>query len=647
METGVKPDGATQEAMPEPEKLDVRSLDVSEQKRAELLQLFPEARTEGGMIDFERLKLALGETVDSGRERYGMTWPGKAECFKTIQSPSLATLLPDEKESENFATTENLIIEGDNLEVLKLLQKSYLGKVKVIYIDPPYNTGNDFIYPDNFSESLQTYLQYTGQVDAGGRKFSTNTETDGRFHSKWMNMMYPRLYLARNLLQDDGLIFLSIDDSEATNLRQILDDVFGEENFVEQIIWKNKYNAGALTTGFSNIHEYIMCYSRKPVANLSIPLDEEALGEYKSRDSKFAKRGGYVTQPLATSSKDTRPNLRYPITIGGKEIWPEKQWIWSKDRLDQAIARDEVVVNESNGKVSVRVKQYLRDENGAIRRTKPLSIFIGPYNQVGSKEIFEIFGEDVFDFPKPSPLIRSLLSITVGEEAGKDGIVLDFFAGSGATGQAVVDLNDSDGGNRKFILVQLPEVTGRDDFETVADITKERVRRVIKKLDDADAAKLDLDAGRKQDRGFRVFKLAESNFKTWNADAPKTAESVTQQLELHVDHVRPGRSQEDLLFEILMKSGYPLTARVETLTLEGKNVFSAADGALLVCLEKQLTLEVIRAIAARMPERVVCLDEAFRGNDQLKANAVQIFKSLHRRTGEGETSSDVTVFRTV
>jgi adenine-specific DNA-methyltransferase len=260
----------------EPEKLDLRSHDLAEERRQELLRLFPEIRTEGGKLDFERLKLALGEAVDVGKERYGMTWPGKADCFRTLQAPSLGTLRPAREESVAFDTTENLIIEGDNLEVLKLLQKSYLGKVKMIYIDPPYNTGKDFIYPDNYTESLQTYLEYTRQVDAEGRKFGTNTDTDGRFHSKWLNMMYPRLYLARNLLRDDGLLFMSIDDTEVDSLKKLASEIFGEENFVEQLVWKNKYNSGALTKGFSSVHEYILCFSKLPVEMLQAPLSEEA-----------------------------------------------------------------------------------------------------------------------------------------------------------------------------------------------------------------------------------------------------------------------------------------------------------------------------------------------------------------------------------
>lgn len=247
----------------QPEQFDLDSHHIAEDKQQELLRLFPEARTEGGKIDFERLKLALGETVDVGKERYGMNWPGKAECFKTIQQPSMATLRPAPEESVNFDTTENLIIEGDNLEVLKLLQKSYLGKVKMIYIDPPYNTGNDFIYPDNYTESLQTYLEYTGQVDAEGRKFGNNNDTDGRFHSKWMNMMYPRLYLARNLLRADGVIFISVDDTEVDNLKKICNEVFGEDNFLTQIVWKSRYNAAKENTSLRYMNIYFFMHGIK------------------------------------------------------------------------------------------------------------------------------------------------------------------------------------------------------------------------------------------------------------------------------------------------------------------------------------------------------------------------------------------------
>jgi adenine-specific DNA-methyltransferase len=356
-------------------------------------------------------------------------------------------------------------------------------------------------------------------------------------------------------------------------------------------------------------------------------LSEEAIGEYKGRDAKYATRGGFVTQPLATGSKGTRPNLRFPIIWQGKEIWPEKQWIWSRERVEAAPANDEIVVNESDGKLSVRVKQYLRDENRQIRKTKPLSLLIGPFNQEGSKESKKILGTGVFDFPKPSALLKFLFSITTNECDGKDDIILDFFAGSGTTAHAVLQLNQEDGGNRRYVLVQLPEPTNRADYATIADIAKERIRRVIKNLNDEDVGKLDFGGGKKQDRGFRVFKLNQSNFTTWDAGIQHDPDVLERQLELHIEHIRDGRSPDDILYELLLKSGFPLTTPVETLSLGDKTVYSVADGALVICLEGELTLELIRAIAEKKPERVVCLDQGFARNDQLKANAVQIFRT--------------------
>ncbi|MBS3918729.1 MAG: site-specific DNA-methyltransferase [Deltaproteobacteria bacterium] len=616
----------------ETDKLDLRSHDIAEDKKQELLRLFPEIRTEGGKIDLERLKLALGETVDVGKERYGMNWPGKADCFKAIQSPSLGTLRPCPEESVNFDTSENLIIEGDNLEVLKLLQKSYLGKVKMIYIDPPYNTGNDFIYPDNYTESLQTYLEYTGQVDAQGKKFSTNTEADGRFHSKWLNMMYPRLYLARNLLREDGVIFISIDDFEFDNLKKLCDEIFGEENFVENIIWKKRYGGGAKEKHLVSVHEYIVVYSRniEVLGALFIPLSKESIDRYYTeKDENFDKRGPYRTHPLeATKSMGERKNLVFPIPApDGTKVMPKRQWLWSKERVEEALTKSEIAfLKDKDGNWSIHPKQYLRDENGSLRQGKAFSIIDEVFTQHGTNEIIELFGDaHVFPFPKPSRLLIPLLNLALTTD---DFMILDFFCGSGTTAQAVLDLNKQDGGNRKFILVQLPEPTGREDYPTIADICKERVRRVIKKLNAEDEGKLLLDGSQKPDRGFKVFKLAESNFKTWNANVPTgDVATLKKQLELHINHIRDARTPEDILYEILLKSGFPLTTPLEKIIIEGKTVFSAAGRALFICLERELTMELICAMADQKPERVVCLDEGFAGNDQLKANVVQIFKN--------------------
>jgi adenine-specific DNA-methyltransferase len=623
----------------DPDKLDLRSHDIAEDKRQELLRLFPEIRTAGGKLDFERLKLALGGAVDTGKERYGLTWPGKADCFKIIQAPSLGTLRPCPEESVDFNTTENLIIEGDNLEVLKLLQKSYLGKVKMIYIDPPYNTGNDFIYPDNYTESLDTYLKYTVQVDAEGRKFGTNTEADGRFHSKWLNMMYPRLYLARNLLRDDGVIFISIDDGEVENLRKLGNEVFGEENFIATVIWQKVYSPKNTARHFSEDHDYIVVYGRRGDIwrPQLLPRTEEMEGRYDNPDGD--PRGSW--KPGDLSARNYYSEGIYPITCpSGRAIEgppPGSYWRVSKDKFEE-LDRDERIWWGKDGNNVPAIKRFLSEvKQGRVPQT------FWPYSEVGhtqdaKKQLMEHVAfeqtDNVLDTVKPTGLISRMLQIATKLDA--EDIVLDFFAGSGSTGHAVFEQNREDGGNRRFLLVQLPEPLPKPEMrlKTIADICKERVRRAIKKLNNEEAGELELEQDRNQDRGFRVFKLAESNFTPWDAEAPTNAESLAKQLELHIHHIRNGRTEQDILFELLLKSGFPLTTPVETLLLAGKTVHSVAGGALLICLERELTLDLIRAMADKKPERVVCLDEGFAlpdrqagGNDQLKANAVQIFKT--------------------
>jgi len=616
----------------QPEKLDLRSHDIAEGKRQELLRLFPEIRTEGGKLDLERLKLALGESVDVGKERYGMTWPGKADCFKTIQTPSLATLRPCPEESVNFDKTENLIIEGDNLEVLKLLQKSYLGKIKMIYIDPPYNTGNDFIYPDNYSESLQTYLEYTGQVDAEGKKFSTNAETDGRFHSKWLNMMYPRLYLARNLLRADGVIFVSIDDNEVDNLRKLCNEVFGEENFIACLIWQkmDSPSRNDVSRPTSDFHDYILLYARnKETATLRQKRKPGILDAYPItlQDGRLARR-----RQLRKNGKNARrvdrPTMWFPLNApDGTEVWPiapegwEGRWVLSKETwAEREAAGMTEWVKRNYGWVPYYI-EVAPDEPSVPWPTLWTEV---DQNRQAKARFTELMGPGVeFDNPKPPNLILEMLRMAT--EAGD--IVLDFFAGSGVTGEAVLHANKQDGGQRRFLLVQLPELTGHTEYRTVADICKERVRRAIRQLTHEDPGMFDDDNNTELDYGFRVFKLAESNFKPWNAEGPQEAGALEKQLDLHVDHIREGRTADDLLYELLLKSGFPLTAPLEVLQLAGKQVHSVAGGVFFVYLERELTLELIRAMAEKKPERVVCLDEGFAGNDQLKANAVQIFKT--------------------
>ncbi len=624
MESEMSKTAKSQKNSEMPEKLDLRSHDIASEKIQEILREFPEARTEGGKIDFERLKLALGEMLDVGKERYGMNWPGKADCFKTLQMPSLGTLRPCPEESVNFDTTENLIIEGDNLEALKLLQKSYLGKIKMIYIDPPYNTGNDFIYPDNYSESLQTYLEYTGQVDAEGRKFGTNADTDGRFHSKWLNMMYPRLYLARNLLLEDGVLFVTIDDREVRNLRFICDEVFGEENFIANVVWQKKYTRSNDAKHFSDNHDHVLVFAKNKDC-FKLNLQERTVDQtaaYSNPD--HSPKGPWKATPLHAKSGSVDGFL-YTFKNGVR--WSPPPGTYPRYSTETLAALDNA--NEiwfgANGRSTPSRKTFLSEAKSGVT---PITIWT--YDEVGhnheaNNELKALGLDGVFDNPKPSRLVRRMMELSTS--ASDNHIVFDFFAGSGTTADAVLDLNKQDGGNRKFLLVQLPEPVERKDYPTIADITKERVRRVIKKLNDEDAGKLDLEGKAKQDRGFRVYKLAESNFKTWNAEASHDAPKLERQLELHVNHIRDGRSGDDLLYEILIKSGFALTTPVETLILASKNVYSVASGALFICLERQLTLELIRTMAEKKPERVVCLDEGFAGNDQLKANAVQIFKT--------------------
>ena len=611
----------------EPGRVELRSHDVTEEKREALSRLFPEIRTEGGKLDFERLRLSLGESVDVGKERYGLTWPGKADCFKTIQAPSLGTLRPFPDESINFDTTGNLILEGDNLEVLKLLQKSYLGKVKMIYIDPPYNTGNDFIYPDNYAESLQTYLEYTGQVDAAGKRFSTNTETDGRFHSKWLNMMYPRLYLARNLLSEDGVIFMTIDDKEVDNLRKCCYEIFGEENFIAQIEWQKRYTRSNNTDEFTSVIDHVIVFARsdkfKPQL---IEREEEANARYQNPDND--PRGPWKAIPfLNPLSPEERPNLSYEITHpSGRIIRPKRKAWRSEESVWKRLLSEKRVWWGKAGESEIpSIKRFLSEVREGMTPINFWSYEFAGHTDSANQELKELFGDKVFDTPKPTRLVKRMIQLAAA--AHDDCIVLDFFAGSGTTAQAVLELNREENTDVSFIVVQLPEPTGRQDFSTIAEVTKERVRRVIKGLNEADVGQLALGTEGKQDRGFRVFKLAESNFRPWKAEVAHQTEVLEQQLGLHVRHIREGRRAEDLLYEILLKSGFQLATTVETRTLAGKSVYFVASGALVICLERELSMELVRAIAECRPERVVCLDEGFADNDQLKVNAVQIFRA--------------------
>ena len=579
---------------------ETQSADIVADNLSQLKSLFPEAFSEG-KVQFDVLKQLLGDAVDESDEKYGLNWHGKRRARQIALTPSTGTLRPCPEESVDWDTTQKLMIEGDNLEVLKLLQKSYAGKVKLIYIDPPYNTGKDFVYPDNFRDSIGNYLELTGQVE-GGVRMSANTDASGRFHTDWLNMMYPRLRLARSLLSPDGLILISSDEVESDNLKKLCDEIFGSENFVERVVWKNKYGSGALTKGFANIHEYVLVYSREPIEEIAAPLDDEQRDAYKLKDEKFAIRGGYLTQPLATTSKDPRPNLVYPILYNGKEIWPEKQWIWSKERLEEAYKNNEIVISETNGKYSVRIKQYLRDERGVERLGKPLSLMNGPFNQEGTKDIASLFPEKIFAFPKPVALLKYFAALVINGDKSNDGIFLDFFAGSGSTGHAVIEQNATDGGNRRFILIQIPDPISVQNNEqkvaaifcekngkigNIAEITKERLRRVGKKIKEESP----LFSG---DIGFRVFKLDKSNIRTWSPDP----DNLTQTLLDHHEHILHGRSEADIVYELLLKLGLDLSVPMESRTVAGKTVRAIGGGVLMLCLSEKISAKEVETIAA-------------------------------------------------
>ncbi|WP_419739825.1 site-specific DNA-methyltransferase [Ruegeria sp.] len=620
------------------------SADIAQEKRDALKQLFPEVFTED-TIDFEQLRRVMGDWVEPGKERYGLNWPGKAECMKVVQAPSIATLKPVREESVNFDETENLFIEGDNLEVLKLLQKAYFGKIKMIYIDPPYNTGKEFIYPDKYQENLDTYLAYTGQVDDEGKKFATNTDAGGRYHSNWLNMMYPRLYLARNLLRDDGVIFISIDDNEQANLKALCDLIFGAENFIAELIWERAYAPKNDAKYVSNSHDYVLMYSKRydefKIGRL--PRSDVANSRYKNPDDDT--RGVWKSSDL--SVKTYNQEYDYPITTpSGRVVEPPagRCWSLSKKAFLERL-HDNRIWFGSDGNSTPSIKRFLSELkfDGMV----PTSILfykdVG-HNQEGAKEVISLFdGSGYFDGPKPVRLLNRLLTLA---NISSSDIILDFFAGSATTADAVMQMNAEDGGNRQFICVQLPEPCGEESealkagFRTIADIGRGRIRRAAQKIATKRDGQLDLKNTDKLDLGFRAFRLDHSNFNLWDGEVEK-AEDLAAQLELHVDHIDQESSAEDILYELLLKAGFKLTTKVEKKTMAGKDVYAVSDGAMLICLDKAITPELIDALADANPLQFICLDEGFNGNDQLKTNAAQTFKSRAREDEEP------IVFRTV
>ena len=644
--------------------LNGQSEDILKENIAALRELFPEVCCED-KIDFDKLKQVLGEYTDDSAERYNFTWNGKGQALRLSQTPSMGTLrpFPKENESKNWDDTQNLYIEGDNLEVLKLLQKSYHGKVKMIYIDPPYNTGSDFVYPDDFSDSLENYKEITGQVDAEGRKLSTNSEANGRYHTDWLNMMYPRLRLARNLLTDDGVIFISIDDNEVDNLRKICGEVFGESNFIAQLPRVTK-RGGKSSEVIAKNHDYVIMYRKSDTVKL-YSLQHDDAG-FCNRDEYFEERGLYkLNQTLDYDSLQYSRSLDYPLEVEGEIFYPgsskekylERQqgnhnradwaWRWSKAKFDFGWNNGFVVVKTSRNGKRIYTKTYQKAtiaDNGSdyeivySDRTKSMStldITENDYsNDNATKDLDDVLDKKLFDYSKPIDLIKLVATLSA---TGND-IILDFFSGSATTAHAVMKLNAEDGGNRKFIMVQLPEPcaegteAAKAGYKNICEIGKERIRRAGEKIKaEVEQQNAQLKIGeepkKEPDIGFKDFKLDTSNLKKWQPDADELEQSLFDSISNYVD----GRTELDVVYEIMLKMGLDLTWPLETHAYGDKNVYTIGMGALMICLDDHITPDVAEGMVSLHKElapetwKVVFKDNGF-ADDSAKVNIKEILK---------------------
>lgn len=602
------------------DKLKMHTPNKADEKFAKLAALFPNAVTEAKdehgeivrAIDKDILMQEISATVVEGAdERYQFTWPDKKKSILLANAPISKTLRPCKEESVNFDTTENLYIEGDNLEVLKLLQETYLGKIKMIYIDPPYNTGNDFVYDDDFSENINDYLTNSGQFDEFGNRLVHNTESNGRFHTDWLNMMYTRLRLAKDLLTNDGVIFISIDDNEIDNLSKICSDVFGETNFVCKFIWKSKLGKVGTTSTISATHEYILCYSK----NLSDVKFKMIKNISEGRKESLRQWG-------VADRREDRPSMYYPITIDGVTVYPIKEdgtdgrWRVGEEMSKQLLEEGVLELGEKNGKYN-------------IYRTFPSGISYTPYDTLlldnigttakGATMLKSLELAKVFDFSKPVELIKHFAMLATKE----NDIVMDFFSGSGTTAQSVMKLNTEDGGNRQFIMVQLPEETEekteayKTGYKNICEIGKERIRRAAKKI-----AEENPDA--KFDGGFRVLKCDSSNMKDVYYNPSEFEPSFLDTME---DNIKEDRTPEDLLFQVMLDLGVLLSSKIEETTIAGKKVFNVADNFLIACFDKDVNDEVVKEIAKKKPYYFVMRDSSM-ANDSVATNFEQIFATF-------------------
>ena len=635
-------------------KLKLHSPDLTQANIDKLAELFPNCLTEtrgaDGVvkrgIDFDLLRQELSTSIVEGpQERYQLNWPGKREALLTANAPIAKTLRPCREESVDFDTTQNLFIEGDNLDALKLLQETYLNKVKLIYIDPPYNTGNDFVYEDDFAEDAASYFERSNQTDDAGRRLNANTEANGRFHSDWLSMIYPRLKLARNLLRDDGVIMVSIDDHEVTNLRKLCDEIFGEQNFEGTFVWQRKQSPQRDATNLSATHDYIVTYSKRHptdrrdssgwLARL-LPMGDEQLSRYGNTDND--PRGIWAsTDCTINKTAKERPNLFYAVRNPhtGEDVYPSQNRTWSFDRdsMNRLIRENRLWWGE-RGTNFPRLKAFLAENQQGVRpQTILLRTSVGD-NQGATRELNNLFSEgNVFDTPKPTSLIKHLCYV-----AGvRDGdILLDFFAGSATSADALLQMNVSDGESRKFILVQLPEKYAEDSlphslgFKTIADTAKERIVRAGKKIQQDSAGQLGIE---KIDVGFRVLKIDSSNMK----EVFYAPDAVSQDLlSDQVNNIREDRTAEDLLFQVLLDWGVDLALPITQETMAGKTVYFVdanvqGSPALAACFEEGISEDFVKLLAQRAPLRVVFRDAGF-ATDSVKINVEQIFKLMSPST---------------
>ena len=591
---------------------------INQQQIDKLAQLFPEVVTEG-KIDWQKLQATLGEAVDLG-ERYGIGWKGKSDVFAAIQKKTVQTLHPDRANSVDWDTTGNMFIEGDNLAALKILHKAYYGKVKMIYIDPPYNTGNDFIYNDDFKQTRRSYEAEAGITDDEGnvvRDDGLRTNTGGHKHSNWLNMMYPRLFLARNLLRQDGVIFVSIDDNEVHNLRLMMNEIFGEENFVAQIVWERAYAPVNLKHHFSESHDYIVCFARNIdlLDKLSLKRNEAADARYKNPDDD--PRGIWQSDNFSVGPANQK-NIYEIITPSGRRVLPPSGYSWRfSEKKTQELIADNRVWFGSNGSGVPRYKRFLSEVKDGVT---PMTVW--KYTDVGhsqdaTKEVKDLFdGVAYFDYPKPVKLIKQLASLCTD---GND-IILDFFSGSGTTAHAVAELNAEDGGDRRWICVQLPELTDEKSeaykagYRTIADIARERIRRAGTKIRADQADKL---ASRDVplDLGSRAYRVDDSNFKPWN-ELVSDPEEIRQQTLANLDPLEEGATDDDLLTELLLKRGVSPLAKIE----QYDNFCFIPSEKLAICLAHSMTEELFATILDTKPASIILLDRAFGDDVNLKVN---------------------------